>query len=340
MEIHSDFSLHAHNTLRLPCRAQHYACAGSIEELREASAWACDRNLPLTLLGGGSNVVLPARLPGLVLRPALMGREVRQQGEEVHVRTGAGEQWAQEVHRAVQAGYYGIENLALIPGTAGAAPVQNIGAYGVQLQDVLTAVEVLDAREGTVLSMPAASCGFSYRDSVFRHDAQDRLIITALHLRLSRRPIARFDYPPLARLLESAQLSSPAPEDVYRAVLRLRRSRLPDPVRIPNAGSFFRNPVVDEARRRALLRAHPDLVAYPQRGGVSRIAAGWLLEQAGWRGRRCKTVAVHERHALVLTNPGRATGTEVLDCARAMRASVYKIFGIELEIEPRVVFPG
>ena len=340
MEIHSDFSLQRHNTLCLPCRAQHYVCADSIEETQEALAWARDKDLPLTVLGGGSNVVLPERLPGLVLQPAIRGREVRQQGEEVHLQICAGEEWAEEVRRAVEAGHFGIENLALIPGTAGAAPVQNIGAYGVQLQDVLEEVEVLDARTGSLLSMPAGECGFSYRDSIFRHEARDRLVIIALRLRLSRRPAVRTDYLPLARALEAAKISSPGPSEVYREVVRLRQSRLPDPARIPNVGSFFRNPLVDESRCRTLQKEHPELVAYPRQGGTYRIAAGWLLEQTGWRGRRHGAVAVHDQHALVLTNPGRATSAEILDCARAMRLSVCTIFGIDLEIEPRVLFPS
>jgi len=340
MDIHSDFSLHQHNTLRLPCRAQHYICTGSVEETREALAWAREQNLPLTVLGGGSNVVLPEQLPGLVLQPAIRGREVQEQGEKVRLRICAGEEWAQEVHRAVEAGHFGMENLALIPGTVGAAPVQNIGAYGVQLQELLEAVEVLDVQAGTMLSIPAEECGFSYRDSIFRSEARDRLVIIALHLCLSCRPAVRVDYPPLAQALEAAKISSPSPKEVYRQVVRLRQRLLPDPVRIPNVGSFFRNPVVEKSRCQALQKKHPGLAAYPQEDGTCRIAAGWLLQQAGWRGHRFRGVAVHERHALVLTNPGSATSAEILECASAMHTSVYKIFGIRLEVEPRVLFPG
>lgn len=336
MNVEEDFSLQECNTFRLPSRAQRRICAGSLSELREAASFARERNAPLRILGGGSNVILPERIAGVTLQPALRGIEIlREDEEELLLRVSAGESWSALVEQCMERRWYGLENLALIPGSAGAAPVQNIGAYGVELAERLHAVETLDARSGEERMLRTQDCGFAYRDSAFRHHWRDRLIICALQLRLRKRGRAHYEYPPLRAALERAGCRAPTPEDVYRQV-RALRSRLPDPAQSPNAGSFFRNPEIAADEYHRLAREHPGLRAFAQPQGCYRIAAGWLLEQAGWRGRLCGTVGVHHRHALVLVNRGGATAKETLDCARMMRESVRDRFGVLLEIEPRV----
>ncbi len=336
MKIAEEFSLQEHNTLRLPSVAQYRVCPRNRDELHSALSFARERNVPLCILGGGSNVVLPGRLPGLVLHPQLRGIDIlREDDAGLLLRVGAGESWPALVNLCLERHWYGLENLALIPGSVGAAPVQNIGAYGVELAELLHGVETLDTQTGEQRLLAVRDCGFAYRDSAFRDRWRDRLLICALQLRLSKIPRARCEYPPLREALARAGCTSPTPEDVHREVTALRR-RLPDPAQTPNAGSFFRNPELDAAHYRCLLSEHPGLRAFLQPSGCYRIAAGWLLEQAGWRGRARGAVAVHHRHALVLINRGGAAAAEVLDCARAMQESVRDRFGIVLEIEPRV----
>ncbi len=338
MDVLTDHPLESKNTLGLPARAGTFCRATSHAELIEALAWVKKRNLDLLVLGGGSNLVFSRDWSGLVLQVALKGvQETGRGSDRITIRVAAGEDWPGLVERCLRAGWYGLENLALIPGTAGAAPVQNIGAYGVELSDRLVAVEALDRESGAHVELSNQDCRFGYRESIFKGPARDRYLITAIHLRLALEPVVTLGYRALAEALDRAGRTDPAPADVFDAVCGLRRSKLPDPSLLPNAGSFFTNPLVDDAHFAELTARHPDLVAFAQPGGGHKLAAGWLIERCGFKGHRQGPVGVHDQQALVLVNHGGATGADLLALATRIQDTVYDTFGVRLAIEPRVV---
>jgi UDP-N-acetylmuramate dehydrogenase len=300
------------------------------------------RNLSL-VLGGGSNLLFAGDPAGVVL--ALTGHRITQldpiEGEHpdgtVVVRADAGVQWHDFVMRTVRQGLSGLENLALIPGTVGAAPIQNIGAYGVEVRETIHAVEVFEPATGEVHRFPAAACAFAYRDSRFKHHP-DRHIVTAVEFALQRRPALRLDYAGIREELADMGVTSPAPRHVADAVIAIRRRKLPDPAVIGNAGSFFKNPMVPAVQAQALQDAHPALPVF--RGndtGTRKLSAGWLIDQCGWKGHRDGDAGVAATHALVLVNHGQATGLQLLDLARRIADSVHTRFGVALEPEPRVI---
>ncbi|CAN0565097.1 unnamed protein product, partial [Laminaria digitata] len=248
---------------------------------------------------------------------------------------GAGENWHEAVLYAAGAGYRGIENLALIPGTAGAAPVQNIGAYGVELCDTLVSVTALDRQSGNLVTLQREACEFAYRDSLFKR-SPGRYVITEIRLRLSRSKPLQLGYRDLEEYLAETLASELTVMDVATAVMAIRRRKLPDPEMIPNAGSFFKNPVVPSADYQNLLVHYPDIVGYAQSSTV-KLAAAWLIDQCGWKGFRNQSVGVHNRQALVLINHSGGTGRDILELAAKIRASVQDKFGVELEMEPGVV---
>ncbi len=338
MRLSSAFCLQAMNTLAVPCVAEHFCQADTLDVLRAALGWAQQRSLPVHILGGGSNVVLPCRLQGLVLAPVLLGRQiVSEQGGRVQVRFGAGENWHAVVDWCLRQRLYGLENLAMIPGNVGAAPVQNIGAYGVELADCFVQLEALDRQSLETRLFDFADCQFAYRDSVFKNAQRERLIITQVTLELSRTPVSRLEYPALREAL--AGCAGATPVDIYHAVCRLRTSKLPDPAVLPNCGSFFKNPLISAAQLQALRTQYPDAVAFatpdPQ---TFKLAAAWLIDRSGWKGQSVQGAAVHAQQALVLTNPQRGAADQVLALAQAIRLDIQARFNIELEMEPQL--PG
>jgi UDP-N-acetylmuramate dehydrogenase len=330
-------SLVERNTLGLPATAASLAVVTCERELLEALEWARERRLPVTPLGGGSNVVFAGDLPGLTLCLANRGIEVLDQTrEQVMLRVAAGENWHALVEWCLRHGYHGLENLALIPGTAGAAPIQNVGAYGVELSRFLVCVHAIEIGSGRRRTLSLEECEPGYRDSVFKQRLRDRLVIDALELQLSREPTVAVDYPALAECLEQRRIQAPRPGDVFDAVVAIRSSRLPDPAREPNAGSFFKNPVLASERALDLAARWPGLPVYSQGAGQAKLPAAWLIEQCGWKGYRQGGVGVHPDHALVIVHYGGADGTAVLELARRIADSVAERFGVALEIEPRV----
>lgn len=330
-------SLHRCNTLALQASAAAEARVTDAQQLFDGLAWAAEHELPVIPLGEGSNVIFAGDLDALVLRVATRGIEVLEAtADEILLRVAAGENWHQLVQYTLQQGWYGLENLALIPGTVGAAPIQNIGAYGVELAPFVAAVHGVNIPDGSSLELTGAECAFGYRDSVFKHGLRDQVVITAVDLRLSTRPSPRFDYPALAQFIEQQRLTEVTPVDVYHAVVSIRRSKLPDPAREPNAGSFFKNPVIDADRARDLVKAFPGLPAYPQPAAMSKLAAGWLIDYCGWKGHRQNKLGVHPEHALVIVNYGNNSGRQLLALADEIARSVLVTFGIALEIEPRI----
>ncbi len=325
------------NTLALDARAEAFVEVANDADLADALAWARDRQLPVVPLGEGSNVVFAGDVHALVLHMASRGIEVLEQtGDTVTLRVAAGENWHGLVRWCLDEGYYGIENLALIPGTVGAAPIQNIGAYGVELEAVFLRLHALDLADGSEKVFERADCEFGYRDSVFKRGLRDRLVIASVELTLSKRPAVDISYPSLAEFFEMAGESDPTPEDVFAAVVSIRSTRLPDPAREPNAGSFFKNPVLTPDEMRSLAENAQGIACYPQPDGTLKVPAAWLIERCGWKGRRRGGTGVHDQHALVLVNYGDNDGEKLLSLAREIAASVREAFGVELEIEPRV----
>ena len=319
--------LSAANTLRLPCRARVLAVARNEADVREAFVRAAAAGLDVHVLGGGSNVVLPARLEGVALclepvaPPAFAAGEVELPG---------GCDWDAAVRASASAGLWGMENLALIPGRVGAAPVQNIGAYGRELADVCVSVRAVDSRTGEVVEFSADDCGFAYRDSRFRR-APGRWMITAVTLRLAEAGSPLLDYPSLREACAGMRPTTPL--EMVEHVSALRRARLPDPAQHPNAGSFFKNPVLPAEAWAALQQRAPDCPGRAE-GAGTKVPAAWLIERAGWRGRRSGSFAVAEAHALVLVHEGGGDGAGLLAFAAEITADVEQRFGVRLEREP------
>ncbi len=335
-EIQENVELGALNSLHVAAVARFYVEVGSTDELVNALVWADSHGHEVLILGGGSNLVFAGDFPGLVVRVAILGRHWEQIEERgATLVLGAGENWHEAVIYAARAGYRGIENLALIPGTAGAAPVQNIGAYGVELCDTLQSVSALDRTTGERVTLEADECRFAYRESLFKQ-TPGRYVITEIRLRLSRsRPLV-LGYRDLEEYLGPVDADRLEPMAVAEAVMAIRRRKLPDPEILPNAGSFFKNPVIDTARFEALKARYPDIAAYPQAEGV-KLAAAWLIDQSGWKGYRNARVGVHNRQALVLINHSGGTGRDILALAETIRGSVQERFGVTLEMEPGIV---
>ncbi|WP_297793684.1 UDP-N-acetylmuramate dehydrogenase [uncultured Marinobacter sp.] len=331
-------SLAAMNSLAVPASARWFAEVTSGQELESLLEVAEQRDLATLILGGGSNLVFAGDFDGLVLHMGITGRCWEHvDGDSAILVLGAGENWHESVLYAASAGYRGIENLALIPGTVGAAPVQNIGAYGVELKDTLVSVTALDRKTGEWVVLANEDCGFGYRDSLFKHQP-GRYVITELRLRLCRSRELTLGYADLANYFDGAGTSNLKALDVAQAVMAVRRRKLPDPEQIPNAGSFFKNPIVDRKVWGELKLAYPDMPGYPG-NGTAKLAAAWLIDQCGWKGFRNDRVGVHNRQALVLINHSGGSGSDVLALAERIRQDVLARFGVALEMEPGVIPP-
>lgn len=298
------------------------------------------RRGPVLWLGGGSNLLFTGDYPGLVVKVALSGITVLEQNDdEVVVEAAAGENWHGFVQHTLAQGWAGLENLSLIPGTVGASPIQNIGAYGVEVKDCLTEVVCADLHDnGTQRVLSSADCRFGYRDSVFKHEANGRLLVTAVRFRLSKRPSLHTGYGDIGKELAAmGKADGASPRDVSDAVIRIRSAKLPNPLELGNAGSFFKNPIIATELAEALLARHPDLPHYPAGVGKTKLAAGWLIDRAGLKGYREGDAGVHARQALVLVNYGHASGKEVWALAQKVQATVKERYGVELEPEPLVL---
>ncbi len=333
--IQSNFDLQALNTLSIPARAEYFTAANSVEEIHGALDWARANDISVTVLGGGSNVVLPEKISGLVVQPKIRG--VKLDGNTHIVTAGAGENWHALVAWCVDNKLYGLENLALIPGLVGGAPIQNIGAYGVELKDVFHSLQAIELSTGELKTIAAGECEFRYRDSIFKGRYRNRYIIVSVSLQLSRLASVKVEYPELKKFFPDGDAKPLTPEDVFNAVVAIRQAKLPDPARLPNAGSFFKNPVVTAKQYSVIKERYPHVVAYPQSAGEIKLAAAWLIDNLGWKGRELNGVAVHQNQALVLTNPNKLPAARLLKLAGAIQADVFNHYGIELEIEPGIL---
>lgn len=331
-EILMQADLRPLNTFGLPARAARLAIIRDVAQVAASVAYCKD--MPRLILGGGSNLILTRDFPGLVLKVEITGRRlVGEDADAWYVEAGAGEGWHDFVRWTLAQGWPGLENLSLIPGTVGAAPVQNIGAYGLELAGRFHSLRAVSPDSGEILQLGVADCRFGYRDSIFKQSPSG-LVIVSVTFRLPKRWQPVTSYADVARELAAQGVADPDPVQVSDAVIAIRRRKLPDPAHIGNAGSFFKNPVVDAATLARLEAVDPGMPRYPQPDGRFKLAAGWLIDRSGWKGRDLGPVGAYEHQALVLVNRGGATGADVERIARAIQADVFECFGVRIEPEP------
>jgi UDP-N-acetylmuramate dehydrogenase len=337
LPIAHDISLQQFNTFGIPARARRYLRVDDPAQLRALAADPALAALPRLVLGGGSNLLITRdEVDQLVLHMALMGKEiVGETPDAILVRARAGEHWHGFVQWTLDQGLGGLENMSLIPGTVGASPIQNIGAYGAEVKDAFHSLTAFDFSTGATRTMDAADCRFAYRDSVFKHEEGRGLAVLDVTFALPRAWTPNLRYAELAGELDG--IAGPTPRQVSDAVIAVRRRKLPDPAEIGNAGSFFKNPVVSGEHCARLLARSPNLVHHLQPDGTEKLAAGWLIDQCGWKGKHLGRAGVYPKQALVLVNNGGASGAEVLALARAIQADVQERFGVLLEPEPVMI---
>ena len=338
LDIQSQYSLRALNTFGIDAKAAHYLEVRDVAQLHALYRDPSLRAMPRLILGGGSNVLLTQDFSGLVLHIATPGIAVSGEDEQqVFVTAQAGENWHAFVQWTLAQGLPGLENLSLIPGSVGAAPIQNIGAYGSELVDFFDSLTAFDMTSGELLHLSKTDCAFAYRDSVFKHALRDRAIILEVRFALPKSWQPNLRYAELAAELASRGIANANAQEIADAVIAIRTRKLPDPAKVGNAGSFFKNPVVSSEQRNSLLAQHPALVSYPQADGRYKLAAGWLIDQCGWKGKSIGAAGVHENQALVLVNRGGASGADLLHLANKIRNDVNEKYGVMLEAEPVIV---
>ncbi|NHK97505.1 UDP-N-acetylmuramate dehydrogenase [Rubrivivax benzoatilyticus] len=338
MQIESRVSLREHNSFGLPAVARTLVRVRSEADVRRVVDHPEFGRAPKLILGGGSNLVLTRDVDAVVLKIEIEGRRLVAETEDAWiVEAGAGERWHDLVAWTLEQGLPGLENLALIPGTVGAAPVQNIGAYGIELKDRFHSLDAVDLVTGRSVTLDAAMCRFGYRDSVFKQALAGKSVVTRVRLRLPKPWVPALGYLDLERKIAETGNTHPDARTIFDWVCAIRRAKLPDPAAIGNAGSFFKNPVVSAEQCRDIIDRDPEIVHYPLPDGSVKLAAGWLIDACGWKGKSVGRAGVYERQALVLVNRGGASGAEVVTLARAIQESVYGRFGIRLEPEPVIV---
>ncbi|QDD63899.1 UDP-N-acetylmuramate dehydrogenase [Herbaspirillum seropedicae] len=328
-------SLAGLNTFGLQAQAHAYLPVQGADTLHALRQDAALMALPRLVLGGGSNLLLTQDFPGLVLH--MQGRGMTITGEDedfIYVCAAAGENWHGFVQWTLAQGLGGLENLSLIPGSVGAAPIQNIGAYGIEVKDRFHSLRAFDLATGEILTLHRDACRFGYRDSVFKHALRDRAVVLEVSFALPKRWQANANYADVAQALQERGVTEPGPGDIAEAVIAIRTRKLPDPAQIGNAGSFFKNPIVPARLRDTLLAQYADLVSYRVDEGHYKLAAGWLIDRSGWKGKTMGRAGVYEKQALVLVNRGGATGAEVARLAKAIQEDVKEKFGVQLEPEP------
>jgi UDP-N-acetylmuramate dehydrogenase len=346
MIVESNASLQPHNTFGIVAKARTLVRVRGAADVHAVLAHPQLQDEPKFVLGGGSNIVLTGDVKAVVLKVEVAGKRVVEDGpRDAVLEFGAGENWHEAVTWSLEQGFPGLENLALIPGTVGAAPVQNIGAYGVELQDRFDSLDAIDLMTGREFALDASQCAFGYRDSVFKHSPvrdsdfglAGRALILRVRFRLPKPWKPVLDYADLQRKIHDSGIADPDARQVYEWVCAVRSAKLPDPRVIGNAGSFFKNPTVTPEQCQDIIARDPNIVHYPMPDGTVKLAAGWLIDACGWKGKSVGQAGVYEKQALVLVNRGGATGGEVVTLARAIQTSVYERFGIRLEPEPVVV---
>ncbi len=337
-DIKEDFSLHSFNTFHINSIARYFTEVNSVETLREFISSAKLNETPLLILGGGSNLLFTGNFNGIVVHLINKGIEIiAKTDDKVLIKASAGENWHEFVNYCVNKGFGGLENLSLIPGSVGSCPIQNIGAYGVEVKDSFRSLEALDMQTGKLQVFSKEECRFGYRDSIFKKDLKGKNAICSVTFELTLNPEVHLEYGAIKQELADMGIQNPGIADVSKAVCNIRESKLPDPKILGNAGSFFKNPTVDQEIVDKLVETFPKMVFYPLGDQKVKLAAGWLIEQCGWKGFREGDAGVHEKQSLVLVNYGNATGSSILTLAHRIQNSVYERFGVKLEMEVNVI---
>jgi UDP-N-acetylmuramate dehydrogenase len=338
MLLYQNYSLKLLNTFRVDVKARFFAEIFSEDELIELLTDNKIKKEEKFVLGSGSNVLFTKDFDGLIIKVSIAGINiVDEKADSVIIEAGAGVIWNDLVSFCVEKNFGGIENLTLIPGTVGAAPIQNIGAYGKELADTFESLSGVCTESGERKNFNKMDCHFSYRSSIFKNELRNEFVITSIRLKLSKSPQINIDYKILKDYLKSKNISNPAVKDVSYMVAEIRKNRLPDPLLIGNAGSFFKNPVIDQNKFNALKSDYPEIVSFPAEKDSVKISAGWLLENCGWKGKRIKDVGTFPRHALVVCNFGNANGDEIFEFTKRMKEDVANKFGIKLEEEVNIL---
>jgi UDP-N-acetylmuramate dehydrogenase len=339
IEIKQNIQLKPFNTFGIQALAAYYAIANSVDDIKDILSQPQVKSMPLLVLGGGSNLLLTQNFNGLVLHIKIEGIDLIEETEDyVIIKAGAGETWHQFVQYCIAKNYAGVENLSLIPGSVGAAPMQNIGAYGVEIKETFYALDAIEIATLQPRSFIKEECKFGYRESIFKHEVKGQYIITHVSFKLSKKPSLNTSYGAIETELDAIGVAKGTASiaDISRAVINIRSSKLPNPAEIGNAGSFFKNPVVSAEKVAELKAKYPDMPAYPS-GENQKLAAGWLIEQCGWKGYRDGDTGVHKNQALVLVNYGNAAGNQVYALSEKVLQSVKEKFGVELEREVNII---
>lgn len=335
--IQTNVDISSFTTFGLPARVKQFATFSSVDELKQLLQQKPE-NTPLMLLGGGSNVLFTQDFDGLLLKNEIMGFEiVEKSGDDVLVKAGAGENWHSFVIRTINLNLGGLENLSLIPGSVGASPMQNIGAYGREIKDVFHSLEAYHLPTGEIHTFNNQQCGFGYRESVFKRQFKNQYVIVSVTYQLTKKHQLNTSYGAINEQLQAMGIENPTIKDVSNAVIAIRSSKLPNPKEIGNAGSFFKNPVIEKQLYNQLVANYPDMPNYPVDELHVKVPAGWLIENAGWKGKTYDNYGVHKNQALVLVNYGGATGKQLYELSEAIIADIQTKFNIELEREVNII---
>jgi UDP-N-acetylmuramate dehydrogenase len=333
MNIQENTSLKPYNTFGIDAKARFFTKVSGLEELKDALLFAESQTIPILILGGGSNILLTQDFTGLVIKLELKGiKVVEEDSEKVLVSVGAGENWHEFVLFAIAQNWAGVENLSLIPGTVGASPMQNIGAYGVEIQQVFHHLKALNRKTLELETFSAEECQFGYRESIFKHRLKDKYVICEVVFQLSKIPTINISYGAIKDTLAEMKAENPGIKEVSDAVIAIRQSKLPNPAEIGNAGSFFKNPTISESAFEKLKNQFPEIPGYKVDEGI-KVPAAWLIDQAGWKGFRRNDIGVHSKQALVLVNFGKGKGKEIQELSQEIQQSVEEKFGIKLSPE-------
>ena len=338
MNIIENYPLLKLNTFGVDVKAKYFTSINTINELIELTKTNVFKDLELLILGGGSNILFTKDFDGLVILNNIKGKEIIDQNQQsIFLKIGAGENWHQLVMYCVDNGWGGIENLSLIPGNTGTAPMQNIGAYGVEIKETFIELEALEISSGKIVKFNNSDCEFGYRESVFKNKMKNQYIILNITLELKKNPVLNINYGDVKAILESQNIKNPGIKEVSNAIISIRQSKLPDPKKIGNSGSFFKNPIVSLNQLELIKKKYPNVVNYEINENEFKIAAGWLIERAGWKGKKFNNYGVHEKQALVLVNYGLANGMEIFELSEKIILDIKDKFGITLEREVNII---
>ncbi|MFM6945723.1 MAG: UDP-N-acetylmuramate dehydrogenase [Flavobacteriales bacterium] len=331
-----NLNLKPYNTFGIAVNTQHFAVFSNVEQL--PGLVNTYPGLPLLILGGGSNVLFTEDFPGLILRNEIKGIEkIAEDDHHVYIKSGAGEVWHEFVLHCIAHNWAGLENLSLIPGSVGASPMQNIGAYGVEIKDVFHELSAFHIASGEIHQFDNKQCEFGYRESVFKRALKNQYVIIDVTFKLSKNPVLKTSYGAIQQELEKLQISTPTIRDISNAVIQIRQSKLPDPKVLGNAGSFFKNPVVSMQLFESIKEQYPEVSFYPISETEVKLAAGWLIEKAGFKGLKVENCGVHDKQALVLVNYGGSTGQQILDLSTQIIDQIQQLFGLKLEREVNII---